>query len=158
MTAMDDGPVTGRDLDDAACAALAAHDAGRPCHTGCAGTADCPQLAWARRHHGLGGPRRPSWTCTVCPAGTPWPCPPARAALVDAYAGDRLRMVVELATMMQTALAETGEDGGVLYERFVLWTRMRGRQPGGSRPADGEPPMLGRATPPSPPWWHGRRI
>jgi len=48
VTAMDDGPVTDRDLDEAAASAVQAHDAGRRCHTGCPGTTDCRQLSWAR--------------------------------------------------------------------------------------------------------------
>jgi hypothetical protein len=158
VTAMDDGPVTGQDLNDAAHAALSAHDAGRPCHTGCPGTADCRQLVWARRRHGLGGPQRPSWTCTVCPAGTPWPCPPARVALAERYAGDRLRMVVDLAAMLRTALEETDDDPASLYERFILWTRQRGRRSVASRPNNGECRPPDAPIPARRPWWHGRRI
>ncbi|ROO51476.1 hypothetical protein EDC02_6354 [Micromonospora sp. Llam0] len=48
MTAMDDGPITDQDRDDAAASAVHAHAAGCRCHLECPGTDACPQLAWAR--------------------------------------------------------------------------------------------------------------
>jgi hypothetical protein len=158
VTAMDDGPVTGHDLNDAAHTALGAHAAGRPCHTGCPGTADCRQLVWARRRHGLGGPQRPSWTCTVCPAGTPWPCPPARVALAERYAGDLIRLVVDLDAMMRTALDETNEGGAALYERFILWTRPLWRQSAPSQRDNGQCRSTDAPIPRRRPRWHRRRI
>ncbi|MDG4768737.1 hypothetical protein [Solwaraspora sp. WMMD792] len=53
MTAMDDGPITDQDIDDAAAGAVHAHAAGHRCHTDCPGTEDCPQLVWARTRRAI---------------------------------------------------------------------------------------------------------
>jgi len=96
--------------------------------------------------------------CAVCPDDTPWPCPPARVQLGEAYGGDRLRLVVDLAAMMRTALEETDVNGGDLYERFILWTRSIPGRSVESRPNNGgcQPPDA--PMPARRPWWHRRRI
>jgi len=63
---------------------------------------------------------RPSWDCRAC--GKPWPCDPAREALVMEM--DR----VALAIYMWLNLEEAAQDiprGPVseLFERFIRWTR-----------------------------------
>jgi hypothetical protein len=63
---------------------------------------------------------RPSWDCRAC--GNPWPCDPAREALVTEM--DR----VTLAIYMWSNLEEAAMDmprGPVseLFERFIRWTR-----------------------------------
>lgn len=68
-------------------------------------------------------PQRPVWTCAVCPVDTPWPCPPARVQLAEAYAGEPLALSVDLGGMLPLAAAEAGiTDPRELYERFVAWT------------------------------------
>lgn len=68
-------------------------------------------------------PQRPSWQCTSC--DQPWPCPPARVQLGEAYAGDPFGLAMYAATLLEQAAAEV--DNHVtpreLYERFVAWTR-----------------------------------
>ncbi|MDG4767879.1 hypothetical protein O7632_27850 [Solwaraspora sp. WMMD406] len=54
---MDDGPVSDRDIADAAATVLRQHAAGRPCHLGCAGD-ECQRLAWAHRRRAAAAVRR----------------------------------------------------------------------------------------------------
>ncbi|MDG4766775.1 hypothetical protein O7632_22125 [Solwaraspora sp. WMMD406] len=68
-------------------------------------------------------PHRPSWTCVVCPAGTPWPCPPARTQLAEAYVDDPVGLSTDLAAMLPYAADEAAiSDPAELHERFVAWT------------------------------------
>ncbi|ROO51477.1 hypothetical protein EDC02_6355 [Micromonospora sp. Llam0] len=68
-------------------------------------------------------PHRPSWTCAVCAPDTPWPCPPARTQLAEAYAGEPIALSVDVGEMLTVAAGEAGiTDPAELYERFVAWT------------------------------------
>ncbi|MFY1695832.1 hypothetical protein [Solwaraspora sp. WMMA2101] len=68
-------------------------------------------------------PHRPSWMCAACPVDTPWPCPPARIQLAEAYAGEPIALSVDIGEMLPMAAEEAGvTDPAELYERFVSWT------------------------------------
>ncbi|WP_405105666.1 hypothetical protein OG559_19300 [Micromonospora sp. NBC_01405] len=89
-------------------------------------------------------PLRPLWLCRVCLA--PWPCPPARDALLVAYAGDRVGLCLFLAWRMFDADADLRAlhpadppPPTELFRRFLRWTR---------RPAPGASTQLGRADRP----------
>jgi hypothetical protein len=63
---------------------------------------------------------RPSWNCRAC--GDPWPCAPARKALIAELT------MVGLAVYMWTNLEEaardlSGEPFGEVYTRFLGWSR-----------------------------------
>lgn len=67
---------------------------------------------------------RPSWRCRV--DGEPWPCEPAKAALLREYKGFRVSLLLYLAACMAEAredLAEqdSGHAPANLTERFVSW-------------------------------------
>ncbi|MFF0123167.1 flavin reductase [Micromonospora arida] len=68
---------------------------------------------------------RPSWRCRVC--GAPWPCSPARLALLGEYRGDRIGLLIYLATLLYEATGDlpgqTGRDR--LTDRFITWARAR---------------------------------
>jgi hypothetical protein len=67
--------------------------------------------------------RRPTWMCAVCPDDTPWPCPPARTQLAEAYADEPVALSVDIGEMLPVAAEEAGiTDPAELYERFVAWT------------------------------------
>ncbi|ROO51968.1 hypothetical protein EDC02_6860 [Micromonospora sp. Llam0] len=68
-------------------------------------------------------PQRPSWWCVVCPDGTPWPCPPGRVQLAEAYVGEPIALSVDVSELLPVAAQEAGiTDPAELYERFVSWT------------------------------------
>ena len=68
-------------------------------------------------------PVRPSWVCAVCPEGTPWPCPPGRTQLAEAYVGEPIVLLVDVAELLPLAAEEAGiTDSAELYDRFVSWT------------------------------------
>ncbi|MFY1635804.1 hypothetical protein ACN27F_21430 [Solwaraspora sp. WMMB335] len=68
-------------------------------------------------------PVRPSWTCAVCPDGTPWPCPPGRVQLAEAYADEPVALSVDVGELLPLAAEEAGIiDPAELHERFVSWT------------------------------------
>ncbi|MFV2017893.1 flavin reductase [Micromonospora sp. LOL_023] len=72
-------------------------------------------------------PARPTWSCTVCSDGTPWPCSPARTQLAEAYAGEPIALSVDIAELLSVAAEEAGiTDPADLYERFVAWTWIEG--------------------------------
>ncbi|WJK34018.1 hypothetical protein [Solwaraspora sp. WMMA2065] len=84
------------------------------------------------KKHRAGGepvhePVRPSWCCAVCPEGTPWPCPPGRTQLAEAYVGEPLALSIDVGDLLTVAAEEAGiTDPAELYERFVSWTWIDG--------------------------------
>ncbi|WDZ84607.1 hypothetical protein [Micromonospora cathayae] len=73
-------------------------------------------------------PLRPLWLCRACLA--PWPCPAARAALLLAYAGDRIGLCTYLAPLMHDADADLRAlhpadppSPTELFRRFLRWAR-----------------------------------
>ena len=63
---------------------------------------------------------RPSWDCRVC--DQPWPCDPAREALVAEMG------LVQLAVFMWSNLEEAAGDLPTMpvaaaFDRFIAWTR-----------------------------------
>lgn len=78
-------------------------------------------------------PLRPLWLCRTCAA--PWPCAPARLALVAEYAHDRVALSVYLCTVLHDAAADLyrlhphdGPDPVALFARFLAWAP-RGHPP-----------------------------
>ncbi|MFU8851375.1 hypothetical protein ACNAW0_10385 [Micromonospora sp. SL1-18] len=74
----------------------------------------------------LGGgghqPERPRWDCLSC--RQPWPCPPARVQLGEAYGPDRIGLAMYLGALLFVAVGEIpAASPGELFERFVAWTR-----------------------------------
>lgn len=65
---------------------------------------------------------RPSWRCSGC--GAPWPCQPAKLALLTEYGTDRLALLLYLATRMVDAAGELPTTVNVV-ERFLSWARRR---------------------------------
>ncbi|MEU8241680.1 hypothetical protein AB0C07_25810 [Actinoplanes missouriensis] len=73
---------------------------------------------------------RPQWDCRAC--GLPWPCPTARAGLLEEYRGFPSLLKVYLSTQMYDALDDMIADGGAppdLYDRFLAWARNRPQTP-----------------------------
>ena len=67
-------------------------------------------------------PDRPGWDCRSC--GQPWPCPPARVRLGEAYGRDRVGLGMYLGGLLFVAAAEIpAATPQELFERFVAWTR-----------------------------------
>ncbi|GHJ16524.1 hypothetical protein [Micromonospora sp. AKA38] len=73
-------------------------------------------------HH----PVRPVWLCRV--DGQPWPCPPARAALLRDYDGDLVGLAVYLAVTLHDAVRDLyalnpddAPEPAVLWDRFLAW-------------------------------------
>lgn len=72
-------------------------------------------------------PLRPLWICTAC--AHPWPCAPARIALLAEYAGDRRSLALDLADLLQEATADLTRicpqppDPAATYGRFLGWLR-----------------------------------
>lgn len=66
---------------------------------------------------------RPAWRCRSC--GAPWPCQPARLALLVEYRHDRTALLLYLGGLMAEA---TGQLPGArdLHRRFLGWARGRG--------------------------------
>lgn len=71
-------------------------------------------------------PLRPLWLCRACAA--PWPCAPARLALLREYAEDRVALLVYLGGLLHDAAGhlhtlhpEDGPDPGQLFTRFLGW-------------------------------------
>ncbi|GLZ56467.1 flavin reductase family protein [Micromonospora sp. NBRC 107095] len=70
---------------------------------------------------------RPLWRCRGC--GAPWPCQPARLALLAEYRHDRVGLLVYLGALMAEAGAQLTRLHGRpadLHERFLGWARGRG--------------------------------
>lgn len=73
-------------------------------------------------------PMRPLWLCRGC--GAPWPCQPARLALLVEYRADRTALLIYLSTLMAEAGAQLSQLNGSavaedLTERFLTWARAR---------------------------------
>ncbi|KAB1910713.1 flavin reductase [Micromonospora sp. AMSO31t] len=68
---------------------------------------------------------RPSWRCRAC--GAPWPCSPARLALLGEYREDRIALLVYLGTLLCEATADLADRHAPqrLADRFVTWARPR---------------------------------
>ncbi|WP_255510065.1 flavin reductase [Micromonospora sp. AP08] len=71
---------------------------------------------------------RPSWRCRAC--GAPWPCSPARLALLGEYREDRIALLVYLGTLLCEATADLTDAHGRnapqrLADRFLTWARAR---------------------------------
>jgi len=65
-------------------------------------------------------PARPIWNCRACEE--PWPCQPSRAALIDSLSRGTVSVV--MAEWMHLAAGElNGIAPGMLFDRFLLWTR-----------------------------------
>ncbi|SCE84251.1 hypothetical protein GA0074695_1538 [Micromonospora viridifaciens] len=73
-------------------------------------------------------PLRPLWLCRAC--AQPWPCGPARLALLAEYEGARTALIVYLAACReeareQLAKLNTSEPPPELTGRFLAWARSR---------------------------------
>jgi hypothetical protein len=86
-------------------------------------------------------PVRPIWRCRVCAA--PWPCQPARLALLTEYADDRVSLCLYLCASMHEAIDDLYPvnvqlDTGNLFERFLAWAPRQPRSPisGTTTPVD----------------------
>ncbi len=71
-------------------------------------------------------PMRPLWRCRAC--GAPWPCQPARLALLAEYRHARPALLIYLETLLaevaaQLAPLHRSEPSDGLRERFVDWAR-----------------------------------
>ncbi|MGW4153417.1 flavin reductase [Micromonospora chersina] len=71
---------------------------------------------------------RPSWRCRAC--GAPWPCSPARLALLGQYREDRIALLIYLGTLLCEATADLADAHGRntpqrLTDRFITWARAR---------------------------------
>lgn len=71
-------------------------------------------------------PLRPLWLCRRC--GQPWPCGPARLALVSEYRDDRVSLFLYLAGLLHEAIEDlhrlnpsTTGDVPDLFDRFLGW-------------------------------------
>ncbi|SCF02898.1 hypothetical protein GA0070558_12179 [Micromonospora haikouensis] len=74
-------------------------------------------------------PVRPIWLCRAC--GHPWPCGTARLSLLTEYRGNRMALLIHLATLKveaeeQLARLTPGATPAELTERFLSWARARG--------------------------------
>jgi hypothetical protein len=70
-------------------------------------------------------PLRPQWNCRSC--GAQWPCAPAKEGLIEAYAHDRVGLLVYLAGLLVHAVQEVdGAPPHELLERFVCWAKCAG--------------------------------
>lgn len=75
---------------------------------------------------------RPIWCCRTC--GAPWPCGPARLALLAEYRDDPIGLSVYLCAMLHDAAGDLyrlnpydGPNPRELFERFVAWARRNSR-------------------------------
>lgn len=75
-------------------------------------------------------PLRPLWLCRACAA--PWPCGPARLALIRGYADNTIGLCIYLCAALHHAVADLyrlnpndGPDPAALFDRFIGWTRRR---------------------------------
>ncbi|MFE9183679.1 hypothetical protein ACFYMB_10125 [Micromonospora haikouensis] len=75
-------------------------------------------------------PLRPLWLCRACAA--PWPCAPARLALLREYADDRVALLIHLAGLLHEATTQLytlnphdAPEPAQLFARFLGWARSR---------------------------------
>ncbi|WP_091100817.1 flavin reductase family protein [Micromonospora citrea] len=71
---------------------------------------------------------RPLWRCRAC--GAPWPCQPARLALLARYRSDRPALMIYLGTLLTEAAGQLAQLNGHtppadLHDRFLGWARAR---------------------------------
>ncbi|MFI1196297.1 hypothetical protein ACH4T9_24025 [Micromonospora sp. NPDC020750] len=76
-------------------------------------------------------PMRPAWLCRSCAA--PWPCSPARLALLAEFRGHSIALAFYLAASMYEARDDMRRLGaspapGVLHTRFLGWLSPRRRR------------------------------
>ncbi len=71
-------------------------------------------------------PLRPLWCCRACAA--PWPCGPARLALLREYAQDRVVLLIHLGGLLHEAAGhlhtldpDDEPDPKRLFDRFLGW-------------------------------------
>ncbi|MEQ4301199.1 flavin reductase [Plantactinospora sp. B6F1] len=77
------------------------------------------QERW-RRHV----PAHPSYRCRAC--GAPWPCQQARLALVTAFRGDRVGLMVYLGAQLARALRERPDvHPALLAGQILYWVPRR---------------------------------
>jgi hypothetical protein len=63
---------------------------------------------------------RPSWDCRAC--GRPWPCDPAREALVIEM--DRVTLAIYMWSNLEEAVMDLPRGPAPeFFERFIRWTR-----------------------------------
>lgn len=64
--------------------------------------------------------KRPSWDCRLC--AKPWPCDPAREALVTEM--DRVTLAIYMWLNLEEAVLDMPHGpASELFERFIRWTR-----------------------------------
>lgn len=83
-------------------------------------------------------PMRPLWRCRRC--GCPWPCPPARLALLAEYRDARSSLAVYLALALADALDDLHRlslDNRGVHARFLGWLRTAPPGEGGDLPSRG---------------------
>lgn len=85
-------------------------------------------------------PMRPAYLCCAC--GAPWPCSPAKLALLAEYHGNRLSLVFYLVVAMRELVSDTlalgrQPDLARLHRRFLGWLTVGG--PSRSRPPPESP-------------------
>ncbi|MFY1689209.1 flavin reductase [Plantactinospora sp. WMMB782] len=77
-----------------------------------------------RRRTGSHLPEHPSYRCRDC--GNPWPCAPARLALLVGFRGDRIGLLVYLAGHLARALEELPDTHPALIAGQILhWVPRR---------------------------------
>lgn len=71
--------------------------------------------------------RRPTWVCLAC--GEPWPCAQRRAAFLEKYAGEHMRLRGILGALVLDARRDLALTREELDHRFVAWTYQAGNEP-----------------------------
>lgn len=65
-------------------------------------------------------PVRPSWRCRSC--DQPWPCRPARLALVGEFGARSTGLRIQLATYLEPVARDQPQiTPADLYRRFIAW-------------------------------------
>jgi hypothetical protein len=68
---------------------------------------------------------RPTWDCRAC--DEPWPCPTAKAELLDEFTNYPSVLTIFMAAQMHVAqddfVATSGAPPADLFERFMMWIR-----------------------------------
>jgi hypothetical protein len=73
-------------------------------------------------------PIRPIWRCRACAA--PWPCGPAKLALLAAHGDSPVALALHLAVTVRDAMDDTWRTGrrpdpAALHDRFLGWLSRR---------------------------------
>jgi hypothetical protein len=66
-------------------------------------------------------PEKPSWDCRAC--GRPWPCDPAREAMLIEFSGMPSVLMFYLSSQATDAHGDLRLPSGELFERFQAWVR-----------------------------------